>query len=74
MQVGDYLVGGKVFAVRVRTSEDFQDFYLEAFKEKDLSEKIAHADYFTVDGFFLEEKFKKVLERFAERLQKQKAE
>ncbi len=61
MQVGDYLVGGKVFAVRVRTSED-------------LSEKIAHADYFTVDGFFLEEKFKKVLERFAERLQKQKAE
>jgi hypothetical protein len=43
-------------------------------KQQDLSEKLPHAEYFTVDGFFLEEKFKKVLERFTERLQKQKAE
>lgn len=72
--MGDYFVGADARAVSLRVGKDYQDYFLEAGKNKGISEKLPHADYFTVDGFFLEEKYKKVLERFAERLQQQKVE
>lgn len=67
-------MGADVRAVSMRVGKDYQDYFLEAGKNEVVREKLPHADYFTVDGFFLEEKYNKVLVRFAERLQQQKVE
>jgi hypothetical protein len=34
------------------------------------TETLPHTEYFTVEGFFLQEKFKALLERFVERVKK----
>jgi hypothetical protein len=34
------------------------------------TERLPHTEYFTIEGFFLEQKFKAVLERFVERVKK----
>lgn len=67
-------MGADVRSVSLRVGKDYQDFFLEAGKNKTVSEKLPHADYFTADGFFLEERYKKVLERFTERMQQLKVE
>jgi uncharacterized protein YecA (UPF0149 family) len=70
--VGDYKFGQEVRGVGLRIGEDKQNYYLEVLKKKDdkWTETIPHTEYFTVEGFFLEEKFKKLLERFTEKVSK----
>jgi hypothetical protein len=70
--VGDYFFGDQLKGVAVRMGEDKSSYFLEVLKSKDPLESatINYLEYFTVDGFFLEEKFKKLLDQFIDTLQK----
>ena len=70
-QVGDYKFEKEAKGVIVKIGEDKQKYTLEVVDSgKEGCLEVTYTDYFTKEGYFLEQKYHKLLEDFLERVNK----